>query len=206
MARATGRRPMASISSTAFPSGPLPAQEAFVRILRAVGRPGGAVLLSGCGDSADVPLFAPSASLASALDLLTAVHSAYRWTIQDGVFLLLPKGKHPPVLDVPIGRFQWDTSASVHLTVSNLADSAPVRYCLSGMGFHGGIEAISRPQQAPRIVNGRAEAPPQGHQFHVENVKLLDALNAVASSYGSVVWCYEERACDGSKTYSFSAR
>jgi len=184
---------------------PLPAEEAFVRIVRGAGRPGGVILRSGCNDSAEAPLFAPSVSLASALDLLTAVHPAYHWTIEDGAILLLPSGKLSPVMDVQIEAFEWNNAASVHFTVNRLVDAPPVRRCLRALGFEGGVEALSLPQQAPRIVNGKAQLPPQGRQFHIENVRLLAALNAVAASYGRVVWYFEERACGGPRTYSFSA-
>ncbi len=182
-------------------------QEALAGILRSAGRPGGMVVRSGCGDPAQSPLLVGSgSSLAGALDLMTSVHPAYYWTIREGVVNILPKRDPPPVMDVRIERFEWDTTAAVYLAVSNLSQSDSVRRRLAALGAAEALQQGPGLQPVPRIVNGVAEPRPPGRRYRVEGVTLLSALNAVVASYPNAIWYYEEWHCAGRRTYSFFAR
>ncbi len=184
-----------------------PAQQAFVELLRSAERPGGMVTVSGCGEPRRSFLDATAqSSLASALDRLTAVYPEYYWTVQDGVINVLPKQNQPPVMDVHIQRFEWDTTASVHLTLSQVFDLAAVKSRLANLGIAAGLEFGPGLQRPPRLINGIPEPPPKGQRWKVENLTTLAALNAIAASYGSGFWWYEERTCDGKTTYRVSVR
>jgi hypothetical protein len=185
------------------------AQQAFAEVLRSAERPGGMVTLSGCGEPGRSPMYAPGqSSVASALYRLTAVYPEYFWTIQDGVIDLLPKQNQPPVMDVRVQRFEWDTMAAMRLNVENVFQVAAVRDRLAGLGVTDAPDHGFGLQRAPRLINGVPvpEPPPKGRKWQVENVTVLAALNAIAASYATGFWHYDEWACGGRKVYRLSTR
>jgi hypothetical protein len=180
------------------------ARQAFAGILRSAERPGGMVILSGCAEPGRGPMYAPEqSSVASALYRLTTVYPEYYWTVQDGVIDLLPKQSQPPVIDLRIQHFEWDTTASVHLSVANVFQAAAVRSRLTSLGIASGFDDIPGLQRPPRVINGVPvpEPPPNGRKWKVENLSVLAVLNAVAASYGTAFWWYEECTCDGKTSY-----
>jgi hypothetical protein len=185
------------------------AQEAFAEVLRSAERPGGTVTLSGCGEPARGPMYAPGqSSVASALYRLTAVYPGYYWTVQGGVIDLLPKQNQPPVMDVRVQRFEWDTRTAMRLSVENVFQVAAVKDRLAGLGVTDAPNGGFGLQRPPRVINGIPvpEPPPKGRKWQVENVTVLVALNVIAASYGTGFWHYDEWACGGRKVYSLSTR
>jgi hypothetical protein len=185
------------------------AQQAFVEVLRSAEKPGGMVTLSGCGEPGRSPMFAPGqSSVASALYRLTAAYPEYYWAVQGGVIDLLPKQNQPPVMDVRVQHLEWDTTAAMRLGVENVFQVAAVRDRLAGLGVTDAPNGGLGLQKPPRVINGVPvpEPPPKGRRWQVENVTVLTALNAIAASYGTGFWHYDEWACDGKKVYRLSVR
>jgi len=183
----------------------MPIQRALLAVSAAARRPGGVVLLSLCGEEDESPLLVPQgASLASALDLLTAVHPAYEWTVRDGVVNVLPRQQKFAVMNVLIGRFEWDTTDRVHLSIGRLSQVPRVRQFLRGTGVVEAIQQVSLFGRLRRTANGVAVPPPRGQRYVVENAPLVTVLNAIVASYQNAVWYYEEGICSGAKTYRFS--
>ena len=157
---------------------PMPIQRALLAVSAAARKPGGVVLLSLCGEEDESPLQVPQgASLVSALDLLTAVHPAYEWTVRDGVVNVLPRQQKFAVMNVLLGRFGWDATDSVHLSVSRLSQVPSVRQFLRGTGVVEAIQQVSLFGRLRRTANGISEPPPKGRRYVVESVPLVTALN-----------------------------
>jgi hypothetical protein len=178
------------------------ARQVITEILRSAQRAGGMVTLSGCGEP-DQGTFraAGRSSVASALDLLTATYPEYYWSIQDGAVDLLPRRNRPKAMDIRIQHIDWDTTASVNLSIDTVFHVGGVGGLLAKLGIAAGLEEGPGLQRPPRVVNGVPEPPPQGRKYELENVSVLTALNAVVASYGSAIWWYDERTCDGKTTY-----
>jgi hypothetical protein len=183
------------------------ANQSLAEVLSSAGRAGGMVSLAGCAEPPQSPFHVPEqSSLASVLDLLTAAHPDYFWSVQDGAIDLLPKAKASEVLSAHVRGFEWDTTAAVSLSMQRIFDLPEIRSVLSKTGMASGLEDGPGLQQPPRVLNGLPEPAPQGRKYEIRNTTVLAVLNAVATSYETAFWWYEERTCGGQTTYRLSAR
>ena len=178
----------------------------FGQILRSAEHSGGIALVSGCDNPAS-PLAVPlEASLAGALDVLTAVYPKYDWTVSDGVVNVLPREERPAVLEIQVVHFEWNTADFVSLSVDRLFQSSNIHQYLAAHRMESGLGQGPGLQQAPRIVNGKPVPKQDGQRHQMENATLLSTLNAIVGSYENAVWSYEEKNCDGHGVYYISAR
>ena len=186
------------------------ARQAFTEILRSTQRTGGMIILAGCGEPVQSPFAtAPHSSLATALDLLTATYPDYAWTSQGGTINLLPNRKSPEAMDIRVPHVEWDTTATVSMSIAKPLEAGDVRRLLVANGYIGVDTLLTYAtllQRPPRVVNGVPEPPPPGRKFLLDNATVLSALNAVVASYESAMWLYEQRTCDGKTTYQFSSQ
>ncbi|HLK63474.1 MAG TPA: hypothetical protein VKU19_08540 [Bryobacteraceae bacterium] len=185
-----------------------PASSAFGALLRINARPGGMIIVSGCGVPARYSVgFSAGMPWSTALDTLTSIFPENYWTFKDGVANLLPKQGVPSVMDVQIERFEWDTAANEPSAIFRIFDANGVKSHLTALGLtpYSGLQAFTWLQKAPKVVNGVPE-PRRGQKYKLENVTVLTALNAIAAAYGDEFWLYEERKCGGEKTYRISVR
>jgi hypothetical protein len=182
--------------------------EAFGFARNSAGKAGGMVIVSGCGDPARSPLRLPAdSSLAAALDMIVSIFPTHYWTIQDGGAInLLLKQDVPSIMDFPIRQFEWDTAAFAGLTVDRLFRSKGVDDRLVKLGMVAGVQTGPGLQMPPRVINGVPEPPRKGREQKIENLTLLQALNAIVVSYGDGSWLYEEQKCGGENIYRISAR
>lgn len=183
-----------------------PTLMALTAVLRSANLSGGLITQSGCLAAAQRSLTLPEGyALSDALEVIVSLDQAHNWTVKDGVVNLLPKVGNPDVMQTVVPRFEWDTGASIHLTVGRLFGTDDVRRSLAKSGLVRGPEygGLYRP---PHIVNGVAEPPPPGEHMAVEGLNLLAILNAVVASYGESFWWYEERTCGDERIFDINAR
>ena len=156
---------------------------------------GGIVVKTPCAGS-DVPMAPITLPAGTTVkDALGALHSArsdYQWSVSDGDVLNVLPADPPRLLATPIVEYRWDLAQPVRAAFAGLLELSAVRLRAQELDLDLGVSV------GPGVISEYPNPTPPLPEFRViRDVTLLSALNAVAESYGSVVWLYRERSCSG---------
>lgn len=167
----------------------------FTSALSTTNVPGGMVKINSCNPVAVLkPWQARIFTLRDALDSIAQAEPDYRWSINDGVINLMPKGEEPTLLQTRIGRLKIKDAESIYLPLSKLMSLPEVRESITQLGL----------SEAPHLLIGgfslRSDKPRYTIDF--QNVTLKEALNTIVRTHGRAVWNYQETRCNGKTEFS----
>jgi hypothetical protein len=140
-------------------------------------------------------------SLDTALGQIAKSNAAFEWQSRDGVADLLPAGVAPALLQVRIGRFDWDETTPVRETISRLRQLPEVSGEASRLGLkeapiEGGMSAIC-------IAGDCRQKPTPGPKLETEEgATLLTLLNRIVQAHSGSVWSYAEYQCGKDTLFS----
>lgn len=189
--------------------GAVSTRDGFTAALRMMRKPGGVVTVrSGDCEVESRKFFTLPGGfpLDHALDALVGIESNSFWVLNNGAINLIPAQGLPPIMQVRVPDFEWDTSDFVRRTMDRLFLSGPVRTFLEGAERERGIISIVQPSKPPRIINGVAVPENPGERHVIREQRLIDLLNSIVASYGDGVWSYQEWSCGGKKYFQIFAQ
>lgn len=166
-------------------------EQAFVKVLRSAGVPGGIVLSSQCCRIAH-NFEIKDMSLPQALDLITSYDASYTWDFDHGAIYLHPR-QMPPVLETKIAEFKG--SGSLENLKTQLFALAEVRTAVENLRLH-----------PARLMGGIYNPRPQQLSMDLHNTTLYEALNSLVARHGTAIWQYGEDTGSGEFNLIFLVR
>jgi hypothetical protein len=182
----------------AIPTGPaLTAVSAFQSLMASTGTPAGEALEEGCTVQEGRTVRPKGRTLAEILDSFAGTGSPYRWEVSGGVVDLLPSKGLPDLLTARIHEFKWQAaevaSAPVFLFALPEVQQAAAKLRLT-QGVSGSAPGAIAPSSAPE----------KKFELHLQDVTLVDALNAIVRTNKHGLWTYHEFHCRPANTFDIS--
>lgn len=169
--------------------------EAFALSLSDARAPGGVVKIQGCEPIPVLRYYpAHTSTLRDTLDFIVQSEPDYDWSLNDGVFNLLPKSGEPALLQTRISKLEVKDAESIHLPLSKLMSLPEVQKSIAQLGLSQAATLLLIP------ISLRPDKP--RYTVDCQNVTLREALNTIARVHGSVVWRYAETRCNGKTEYA----
>lgn len=137
----------------------------------------------------------------TALGQIAKSDAAVKWESRDGVVDLFPAGDAPTLLQVRIGRFEWNRTAPVRETLDRLRQLPEVSREVSRLGLkeapiEGGMSAIC-------VAGDCSQKPKPMPKLETEaGATLLTLLNRVVQAHSGSVWSYTEYHCGKDTLFS----
>jgi hypothetical protein len=172
----------------------LPASSAFEAVLLEAGVPGGEALVPGCSDEPDPIVHPKGKSLQEVLDSIIVGDSRYIWTVKEGVANLKPRRGVPPLLRTRLKNYDSRDFADPASAITFLSSSPAVTRAASKIGLQQNVVV-----GALRGVDPGPLLPKSPLGIRLQNVTLLDALNAIVRASKHGVWSYRETHCGATK-------
>ena len=171
-------------------SSPLSVNLAIQTAIHGSGAAGGAVITQGCEEPSDSIVRFQGSTLREVLDDIITADPDYRWEVKDGVVNLIPAKGVPDLLTLRIDAFDSGDATSVTTAKTFLFALPEVRKRAVELGFDqaiygSGLYAVppgARP--ARKLLNVR-----------LQDVTLLEALNALVRTHKHGLWIYREIHC-----------
>ncbi len=178
-------RPVANLGSS-----PLSLNLAIQTVILGSGIPGGAVITQGCTEPSDRVVRLQGNSLGEVLDDIVTADPDYTWEVKGGVINLMPVKGVPDLLTLRIASFDSGGATSVTTAKTFLFALPEVRMRAAELGFDQGILASRLSSVAPGT-------PPARKLLNVrlQDVTLLEALNALVRANKHGLWIYCETHC-----------
>jgi hypothetical protein len=187
-------RPVDNLASV-----PLSVNHAIQTAIEGAAVPGGAVITQGCGEPSDTAVHPrPGSSLRQILDEIVTADPDYRWEVEDGVVNLLPIKGVPELLTLWIASFDSGEATGVRTAETFLFALPEVRKREAELGFDQALYGSG----LGGIVPGAP--PPPKLDVHVENVTLLEALNALVRMHKHGIWIYREIHCQSTNHFDIN--
>jgi hypothetical protein len=134
-----------------------------------------------------------------AMSAFVAKNPGYRWTEDTSVVNLTPSVEFP-LLKTKIRSFELETTdaTTARGVLYDLINLPEVRQRAAELNLkeglkQGWLEALSTP--------GYHQKTPTPIRFSLHDVSLQKAFNSVVRVYGHTIWVYDERQCNGERTY-----
>ena len=155
--------------------------------------------MHGCEKPSDSEVRFHEGTLREALEAIVTADPEYRWEMNDGVVNLLPSRGVPDLLAVRISAFDSGDATNVTTAKAFLLALPEVRKRATELGFdqailESGFHGVP-PPGAP---------PPPKLDVRLQNVTLLDALNALVRANRHGLWIYRETHCESTKHFDIS--
>lgn len=156
--------------------------------------PGGIVAVMDCEEERATQRWMPGgSSLRTALDAIVLADPRFRWVVgHDDVVNLIPRDHEPALLQTNVRTLRLRNVPNVDLALERVLTLPEVKQSEARLHLSEGLKLVVRP-------NSKSEPE---ISLRVENLTLLEALNAIARTNGHAVWLYRERHCNGQRTYS----
>src|SRR5258708_8264666 len=122
----------------------------------------------------------------------------FEWRLQDGVVNISPVGSMPPLLQINLHSFQWDTHASVKGLIVQLRGSAEVSQGAQELGLKRGRYGNS--QSAICVSDCTEKEPPNLES--AKDVTLLAVLNRIFRAHPGAIWIYSEHRCGNDASFT----
>jgi hypothetical protein len=188
-------RPVANLGPS-----PLSVSHAIQTAILGSGTSGGEVIMQGCEEPSDNAVRFRGNTLREVLDAIVRADPDYRWEVKDGVVNLLPAKGIPELLRFRIGTFDSGDATDAITAGAFLAFLPEVRQRAAELGFDGAISGSA----LGSITPGPPPPPPPKLGVHLQDMTLLDALNALVRANKRGVWIYREIHCDSTKHYDIN--
>ena len=186
-------RPVANLGSS-----PLSVNHAIQTAILGSGAAGGAVIMQGCEEPSDSVVRFQGSTLREVLDDIVTADPDYGWEVKDGVVNLLPAKGVPDLLTLRISAFDSGDATSVRTAETFLFALPEVRERAAELGFDQAIYG-----SGPYAVVPGAPPPPKLN-VRLQDVTLLEALNALVRAHKRGVWLYYETHCKSTNHFSIN--
>jgi hypothetical protein len=181
-----------------LPSSPLSVDSALQLAMLTSGAPGGAVITQGCEEPSNSIVRFQGSTLREVLDDIVTADPDYGWEVKDGVVNLIPAKGVPDLLTLRISAFDTGDATSVTTAKTFLFALPEVREREAELGFdQGGIGT------GPYAIVPGAPPPPK-LDVRLQDVTLLEALNALVRAHKHGVWLYYETHCKSNSHFSIN--
>ena len=182
-----------------LPSSPLSVNSAFQLAMLSSGAPGGEALTQGCAEPSDSAVRPQNVgTLRDVLEDIVTADPEYRWEVKDGVVNLIPSQGVPDLLTLRIGAFDTGDATDVTTATTFLFALPEVRKRAVELGFDQAIYGSG----LSAIVPGAP--PPPKLNVRLQDVTLLEALNALVRANKQGLWIYYETHCKSTNHYSIN--
>jgi len=178
---------------------PLSVNSAIQLAILRSGAAGGAVITQGCAEPSDNIVRFQGSTLREVLDDIVTADPGYGWEVKDGVVNLVPVKGVPDLLTLRIGAFDTGDATDVRTAETFLFALPEVRQREAELGFDRAILGSGLSSGVP------GAAPPPGLlNVRLEDVTLLEALNALVRAHRHGVWLYYETHCKSNNHFSIN--
>ena len=180
-------------------SSPLSVNLAFQSVILGSGAAGGAVITQGCAEPSNSVVRPQGTTLREVLNEIVTTDPDYGWEVKDGVVNLLPAKGVPDLLTLRIDAFDSGDATSVTTATTFLFALPEVRKRAAELGFDQAIYG-SGPYAVP------PGAPPARKLLYVrlQDVTLLEALNALVRAHKHGLWIYREIHCKSTNHFDIN--
>ena len=168
----------------------LPAFSAFEGALMLSGVPEGVAFVQGCSDQPEPIVHPHGTTLREVLDSITAGDSRYVWKMKGAVPNLEPSRGVPALLRIHLKFYDSRDLTDAASAVTFLSSSPEVTRAAAKIGLAHNVSGSA--------LSGLAQGPPPPKKplgIRLQNVTLLEALNAIARANKHGVWRYRETHC-----------
>jgi hypothetical protein len=186
-------RPLANLGPS-----PLSVNFAFQRAILRSGAPGGAVITQGCAEPSDNIVRFQGSTLREVLDDIVTADPDYGWEVKDGVVNLIPAKGVPDLLTLRIGAFDTGDATSVTTAKTFLFALPEVRKRAAELGFDQAIFGSGFSAMVP------GAPPPNLLNVRLQDVTLLEALNALVRAHKHGLWVYREIHCNSTNHFDIN--
>jgi hypothetical protein len=174
----------------------LSAETAFMIAMDRAGAVGGQAILHGCEKPPKKVVPYRGNTLRDVLNSIIAADPNYVWRMDNGVVALLPAKGVPDLLKVRISSFDSGDAWSLATAGIYLFALPEVRQRARELGFSQAISGSG----LGSIVPGQHPAR-KVLDIHLQNLTLLEALNALVRSTKRGQWIYDETDCGAEKNF-----
>jgi hypothetical protein len=168
-------------------------------VLRGTALSGGVAEEIGCSTIPTAQLdVQQGATVQEAMGAFVAQNPAYRWSEDANVVNLMPVVEFP-LLNARIRSFELettDTTAAVAV-LYDLLNLPEVRQRAAELNLKPGM----RQGGLAHLNPGSDQRVPTPIRLSLHDVSLQEAFNSVVRVYGHTIWMYDERHCNGERTY-----
>lgn len=174
---------------------------AFEATLRAAQVPGGFVSVCECNPEPTYKYPSLGPKLGDALEAIRRVAPDYDFQVKEGIVDLVPAKGIPDLLQTRISEFDSKATNNLTWAASLLMDLPEVRAAKSKLGY---AESPNQIEIGMSGIPGYGKPPvPSNPPFAVQchHCEVYEILNALQSARGHGVWRYQERHCQGLKTW-----
>jgi hypothetical protein len=134
-----------------------------------------------------------------AMGSFVAENPSYRWVEDTNVVNVMPTAEFS-LLNAKIPSFELETTdtTTARSVLNELLDLPQVRQRATELNLKPGLmqgwmEALPTP--------GFEQKTPTPIRLSLHDVSLQEAFNSVVRVYGHTIWIYDERHCNGERTY-----
>lgn len=186
-------RPVANLGSSR-----LSVNLAIQTAIHGSGTAGGAVITQGCAEPSESIVRFHGITLREVLDDIVTADPDYRWEVKDGVVNLIPAKGVPDLLTLRISAFDSGDATDVTTATTFLFALPEVRERAVELGFDQAIYGSGLSAIAP------GAPPPPKLDVRVQDVTLLEALNALVRANRHGVWIYCEIHCKSTNHFDIN--
>jgi hypothetical protein len=168
-------------------------------VLRGTALSGGVAEEVGCSTFPAAQLdVQQGATVQEAMGVFVAQNPAYRWSEDANVVNLAPVVEFP-LLNAKIRSFELETTdtRAAEAVLYDLLNLPEIRQRAAELNLKPGLRQ-----------GGLAHLNPGSHQrtltpirLSLHDISLQEAFNSVVRVYGHTIWMYDERHCNGERTY-----
>jgi hypothetical protein len=138
------------------------------------------------------------ATVQEAMGAFVAQNSAYRWSEDANVVNLMPVVEFP-LLNAKIRTFELETTdtTAAEAVLYDLLNLPEIRQRATELNLKPGM----RQGGLAHLNPGSDQRTPTPIRLSLHDVSLQEAFNSVVRIYGHTIWMYDERHCNGERTY-----
>ena len=177
---------------------PLSVNSAIQLAILRSGAAGGAVITQGCEEPPNSIVRFQGSTLREVLDDIVTADPDYVWEVKDGVVNLMPAKGVPDLLTLRIGAFDTGDATSITSAKTFLFALPEVRKRAEELGFD---QAASG--SGPYAIVPGAPPPPR-IDVRLQDVTLLEALNALVRAHKHGLWIYYETHCKSTSHFDIN--
>ena len=176
-------------------SSPLSVDVAFQTAMARSGGPGGAAILQGCEGSSDKVVRVHGSTLREVLDDIVTADPNYVWHLRDGVVNLMPAKGVPALLTLRIAAYDSGDATDLRTAGTYLLALPVVRERADELGFTRAVFGTG----LSALLPGAPPAPKLN--VRLQDVTLLEALNALVRANRHGAWVYYETHCKSENNF-----
>lgn len=165
----------------------------------AAGVPGGAAFVEGCTNQPLRKVRPEGSTLGEVLRSIIHSDPRYVWTVNAGVANLEPSRGIPALLTTRLESYNSGAATDAASAITFLSSSGEVVRAAKELGLAHNVSG-----SALGGISEEAQPPKKPLNIHVQDVTLLQALNAIVRANKHGVWMYRETHCGSIRQYNIT--